>query len=44
VAVPAFGVEQGILLAIALSSIRHVRHTYRPHTKVFVPAATGRCV
>ena len=26
------GVEQGILLAIALSLFRHVRHSYRPHT------------
>jgi sulfate permease, SulP family len=28
------GVEQGILLAIALSLLRHVRHSYRPHTAV----------
>ena len=28
-AVPVIGVEQGILLAIALSLVRHVRHSYR---------------
>ena len=36
------GVEQGILLAIALSLFRHVRHSYRPHTLMFRPDATGR--
>jgi MFS superfamily sulfate permease-like transporter len=41
-AVPAIGVEQGILLAITLSLIQHVRHSYRPHTMVFVPSATGQ--
>jgi len=41
-AVVAVGVEQGILLAIALSLFRHVRHSYRPHTVVYAPAATGR--
>ena len=41
-AVPAIGVEQGILLAIALSLVRHVRHSYRPHTTVLAPGATGR--
>jgi SulP family sulfate permease len=41
-AVPAIGVEQGILLAIAASLIRHVRHSYRPHTMVLVPQATDR--
>ncbi|MFI4982262.1 MAG: SulP family inorganic anion transporter, partial [Nevskiales bacterium] len=30
------GVEQGILLAIVLSLLRHVRHSYRPHTAVMV--------
>jgi sulfate permease, SulP family len=29
--------EQGILLAIVLSLLRHVRHSYRPHTGVLVP-------
>jgi high affinity sulfate transporter 1 len=51
VAVVAVGVEQGILMAIALSLLRHVRHSYRPHTTVLatdghghrepVPAAPG---
>jgi MFS superfamily sulfate permease-like transporter len=41
-AVPAIGVEQGILLAIAASLVRHVRHSYRPHTMVMVPQATDR--
>jgi sulfate permease, SulP family len=41
VAVPAIGVEQGILLAIAASLVRHVRHSYRPHTMVLVPEAPG---
>jgi sulfate permease, SulP family len=40
--VVAIGVEQGILLAIALSLLRHVRHSYRPHTMVLVPDATGQ--
>jgi SulP family sulfate permease len=30
------GVEQGILLAMVLSLLRVVRHTYRPHTGVLV--------
>jgi high affinity sulfate transporter 1 len=42
VAVVAVGVEQGILLAIALSLFRHVRHSYRPHTSVLAPDASGR--
>ena len=41
-AVPAIGVEQGILLAIALSLVQHVRHSYRPHTMVLAPGVTGR--
>jgi sulfate permease, SulP family len=41
-AVPAIGVEQGILLAIALSLVRHVQHSYRPHTMVLAPNAAGR--
>lgn len=40
-AVVAIGVEQGILLAIALSLFRHVRHSYRPHTMTLAPGATG---
>jgi len=35
------GVEQGILLAIALSLFRHVRHSYRPHTTMLVPEGGG---
>lgn len=42
VAVVAIGVEQGILLAIALSLLRHVGHSYRPHTAILVPDAAGR--
>jgi sulfate permease, SulP family len=34
--VVAVGVEQGILLASALSLLRHVRHSYRPHTAVLI--------
>jgi SulP family sulfate permease len=30
------GVEEGILLAIVLSLLRHVRHSYRPHTAVLI--------
>ena len=40
-AVPGIGVEQGILLAIGLSLIRHVRHSYRPHTMVLFPDPEG---
>ncbi|PCE33001.1 SulP family inorganic anion transporter [Burkholderia ubonensis] len=38
-AVVMLGVEQGILLAVALSLMRHVRHSYRPHTMVLEPVA-----
>ena len=38
----AIGVEWGIVMAIALSLIRHVRHSYRPHTAVLVPDATDQ--
>jgi sulfate permease, SulP family len=34
--VVVIGVEQGILLAIVLSLLQHVRHSYRPHTAVLV--------
>ena len=40
--VVTLGVEQGILLAIALSLFRHVRHSYRPHTMMFLPDPNGR--
>jgi sulfate permease, SulP family len=43
-AVVAIGVEQGILLAIALSLFRHVRHSYSPHTMMLAPNETGRWV
>jgi len=35
------GVEQGILLAIALSLIEHTRHGYRPRNAVLVQNASG---
>jgi MFS superfamily sulfate permease-like transporter len=41
-AVPVIGVEQGILLAIAASLVRHVRHSYRPFAMVLVPGARER--
>jgi SulP family sulfate permease len=41
-AVVGVGVEQGILVAIALSLFRHVRHSYRPHTMMLAPDAAGR--
>jgi SulP family sulfate permease len=40
--VVVLGVEQGILLAIALSLFRHVRHSYRPHTMMLEPDAAGQ--
>jgi SulP family sulfate permease len=43
-AVVAIGVEQGILLAIALSIFRHVRHSYSPHALLLTPDVTGRWV
>jgi sulfate permease, SulP family len=42
--VALIGLEEGILLAMGLSLLRHVRHSYRPHTSVLVPDATGRWV
>ncbi len=42
--VVALGVEQGILLAIALSLFRHVGHSYRPHTMMLGPDAAGSWV
>ena len=36
VVVVLIGVEQGILLAMVLSLLRHVRHSYRPHISVLV--------
>jgi SulP family sulfate permease len=43
-AVVAIGVEQGVLLAIALSLARHVRHSYRPNTMMLAPDSSGRWV
>ncbi len=40
-AVVVIGVEQGILLAIGLSLLRHVRHSYRPNTSVLAIDAAG---
>ncbi|MFV3303878.1 SulP family inorganic anion transporter [Pseudomonas sp. NY15181] len=36
------GVEQGILLAMALSLVHHVRRSYQPHTQMLEPGADGR--
>jgi len=41
-AVVFIGVEQGILMAIVLSLIRHVKHSYKPHTLMLTPDETGR--
>src|SRR5262247_1399451 len=40
--VVVISVEHGILLAMVLSLLRHVRHSYRPHTAVLVEAGTGQ--
>jgi high affinity sulfate transporter 1 len=40
-AVVLIGVEHGILMAVALSLLRHVRHSYRPHTMVLAPGDDG---
>ncbi len=42
VAVVVVGVEEGIFLAVALSLMRHVRHSYRPHTMMLAPDPQGR--
>jgi sulfate permease, SulP family len=36
-----FGVEQGIVLAMVLSLLRIVRHSYRPHTAVLAQSEGG---
>jgi sulfate permease, SulP family len=41
-AVVVIGVENGILIAIGLSLLRHVRHSYRPHTMVLASSNGGR--
>ncbi|WP_205988528.1 SulP family inorganic anion transporter [Paraburkholderia sp. Ac-20336] len=40
-AVVLIGVEHGILVAVALSLLRHVRHSYRPHTMMLAPNGDG---
>jgi high affinity sulfate transporter 1 len=40
-AVVLIGVEHGILMAVALSLLRHVRHSYRPHTMILAPGDDG---
>jgi sulfate permease, SulP family len=44
VTVALVGLEQGILLAIGLSLLRHVRHSYLPHTSVLASGPTTRWV
>ena len=44
VTVALVGLEQGILLAVGLSLLRHVRQSYRPHTSVLAPGPAGRWV
>ena len=39
--VVAVGVEQGIVLAMGLALVRHVRHAYQAHTAVLVQDAHG---
>jgi MFS superfamily sulfate permease-like transporter len=39
--VVVIGVEQGILMAIVLSLLRHVRNSYHPHTNLLTRLATG---
>jgi SulP family sulfate permease len=41
-AVVVIGVEDGILLAVALSLMRHVRHSYHPHTMMLTPGPGSR--
>jgi sulfate permease, SulP family len=41
-AVALIGVERGILIAIALSLLRHVKHSYRPHSVILAPGPSGR--
>lgn len=43
-AVVLIGVEQGIVLAIILSLLRHVRHSYRPHTILLIQGRDTRWV
>ncbi|MBW9102576.1 SulP family inorganic anion transporter [Paraburkholderia phenoliruptrix] len=43
-AVVLIGVEHGILIAVAVSLLRHVRHSYRPHTMILAPGDDGMWV
>ncbi|ALE57460.1 SulP family inorganic anion transporter [Paraburkholderia sp. RL17-368-BIF-A] len=43
-AVVLIGVEHGILIAVAVSLLRHVRHSYRPHTMILEPGDDGMWV
>jgi sulfate permease, SulP family len=36
-----WGVEQGIILAIVLSIVAHLRHSYRPYDRLLVPTGEG---
>jgi MFS superfamily sulfate permease-like transporter len=40
--VVSVGVEHGIVLAMVVSLLRHVRHSYRPHTAVLVEDPAGQ--
>jgi MFS superfamily sulfate permease-like transporter len=42
ITVALVGVMQGIVLAVVLSLIDQVRHTYRPRTRLWCPDPTGR--
>jgi MFS superfamily sulfate permease-like transporter len=41
-AVVVVGVENGIVLAVAISLMRHVRHSYHPHTVILAPGPDGQ--
>ncbi|MCE3551806.1 STAS domain-containing protein [Pseudonocardia sp. RS11V-5] len=41
VAVVVFGVEDGMLIAIAASIVDHLRHSYSPHNAVLVKSPAG---
>ncbi|WP_459698293.1 SulP family inorganic anion transporter, partial [Acidisoma sp. C75] len=40
-AVAGLGVEDGMVISVVLSLLRHVRHSYRPHTALLRRAAMG---
>lgn len=41
ITVVVVSVEDGIILAIVLSMVAHLRHSYRPHDRLLVPTAAG---